>query len=319
MSINFKKLYKNSDKNSADELGFGTKYADDASRIINKDGSFNIDRIGSSYNLYHDLIQMTWKRFLGIVLLFYLVLNTFFAFLYLAIGAENIAEAKLDLFSDKFFSAFFLSAQTLTTVGFGFYKPLGIAANSLASFEAFFGLLCFALATGLLYGRFSKPEGGVVFSDNALITPFKDDFQSLQFRIANRYNNNLIEIEAKVMFTILETNNGILKRGFYPLELESKEIYYLSMNWTVVHVVDEKSPMFGKTKEHLMDGKAEILVMIKSFNESFSQIVHSRSSYKAEDFLWDRKFVLPYSFSENGKSIFDLNLLGETEAISQNV
>lgn len=308
----FNKFNRGSRTETADELGFGSKYADDSSRIINKDGTFNINKIGSTYHLYHDLIQMPWQKFLTLVFLFYLGLNTFFAFLFLVIGAENIAEAKMDSFMDKFFSAFFLSAQTLTTVGFGFYRPIGYYANMLASFEAFFGLLCFALATGLLYGRFSKPEGGIVFTKNALITPFKSGFQSLQFRIANRHDSSLIELEAKLIFTILENHEGVVKRGFYRLNLESNEIYFLSMNWTLVHSINEESPMYGLSKEDLLERKAEILVLIKSFNESFSQVVHSRTSYSATEFLWNHKFVLPYTFDDKMKTIFDLKRLNET-------
>lgn len=311
----FNKLKKRTINETADELGFGTKYADDSSRIINKDGTFNINKIGSTYHLYHDLIQMSWRRFFILIFLFYLGLNIFFAFLYLGIGAENIAEAKTDSFLGKFSAAFFLSAQTLTTVGFGFYRPIGNGANLLASFEALFGLLCFALATGLLYGRFSKPEGGIIFSKNALITPFKSGFPSLQFRIANGHDNSLIELEAKIIFTILENHDGIVKRGFYRLNLESNEIYFLSMNWTLVHNINEESPMFEISKDELIENKAEILVLIKSFNESFSQVVHSRTSYSATEFLWGQKFVLPYTFDEKMKTIFDLKRLSETTPI----
>lgn len=307
------KRFKQGDKENADELGFGNKYSTDSYRMINKDGTFNVHREGGYRHLYYELIEMSWWKFITLVFLFYFVLNTLFALGYLLIGVDQIAEAETHTPMHQFFSAFFLSAQTLTTVGFGYFRPTGIAANFFASFEAFFGLLSFALATGLLYGRFSKPEAGLMFTPFCIIAPYKNEMNSLQFRLANKYDSNLIELEARMVFSMIEEQNGVLKRSFYPLELEMSEIYYLSLNWTIVHLIKEDSPLYGKTAADLHAGKAEIMVMIKAFNETFSQVVHERTSYKSDEIHWNKKFLLPYTVKKGGATIFNLEELAKTE------
>lgn len=175
--------------------------------------------------------------------------------------------------------------------------------------------MSFALATGLLYGRFSKPEAGLMFTPFCIIAPYKDGIHSLQFRLANKYDSNLIELEARLVFSLIENKGGALKRSFYPLELEMSEIYYLSLNWTIVHPITESSPLFGKTKEELDEGKAEIMVMIKAFNETFSQVVHERTSFKSDEIHWNKKFLLPYTVKKGGATIFNLDELAKTEDI----
>ena len=196
------------------ELGFGSKVFAKGSRLINKDGSFNVYRKGknwSTFNPYHWLINMHWAYFFLFVIVSYILINSLFSFLYLLVGVEYLTNYQgVDSF-DAFLHAFYFSTQTLTTLGFGKISPVGNWTNIIASFEAMIGLLSFALATGILYGRFSKAKAKILFSENALIAPFQD-IRGLMFRIANLRKNHLIELRAKLMYSYLENQQGESKR-----------------------------------------------------------------------------------------------------------
>ena len=295
--------------------GLGEKYYKHTKRIINKDGSFNIKRIGggiSSINTFHYLINISWTKFLLIVFAGFISVNFFFAILYHLAGIENLVNAQVQDGLQSFLNTFFFSVQTFATVGYGGMHPTGITSNLIASIESMIGILSFALATGLLYGRFSKPSAKISFSNKAIITSFKDG-KALMFRIANTRPNVMMEMEANAMMTYLEKSNSQFTRKYYPLKLEIKFIHFFPLPWTIVHQIDEESPLFGKTESDLKELEAELLVMIKGFDDSFSQTVITRNSYKYDEIEWDVKFVRAFSADESGETIVDLEKLSETE------
>lgn len=204
-------------------------------------------------------------------------------------GAEN-----LDI-THNFLRAFFFRAQTMTTVGYGAMHPVGLAASTTAAIESLTGLLGFAIATGLMYGRFTRPSAGIRFTEKAIIAPYKDGLKSFQFRIANERNNHVFEPPVQVIYTsLVKRDDGKYTRNFLPVKLELSTIYFLAMNWTIAHPINEESPFFGKTKNDLIEEDAEILVMLKLFNDAFAQTVYTRTSYKAAEIDWDVKYVFPY-------------------------
>jgi inward rectifier potassium channel len=295
--------------------GLGEKYFKHTKRIINKDGSFNIKRIGgglSSRNTFHYLINISWIKFLLIVFAGFISVNLFFAFLYHLAGVENLVNAEAQNELQSFLNTFFFSVQTFATVGYGGMHPSGIISNIIASIESMTGILSFALATGLLYGRFSKPSAKIIFSDKAIITSFKDG-KALMFRVANARPNVMMEMEANAMMTFLDKRNNQFTRKYFPLKLEIKFIYFFPLPWTIVHKIDEDSPLFGKTESDLKELEAEMLVMIKGFDDSFSQTVITRNSYQYDEIEWDLKFVRAFSTDESGETIVDLEKLSETE------
>src|SRR4030095_16112875 len=161
-------------------------------RIINKDGSFNVHRRGIPWRDVHPylhLINMSWSGFFAVVFLAYLVVNTLFALAYYSVGSIQGSDAATAL--GRFSNDFFFSAQTLTTVGYGAMSPRGLTANSLSAFESMVGLMGFALATGLLFGRVSRPSSRIKYSENMIVAPYQDGW-SLQFRIVNKRVNSLI-------------------------------------------------------------------------------------------------------------------------------
>ena len=190
--------------------------------------------------------------------------------------------------------------------------PTGIVSNIIASLESMTGILSFALATGLLYGRFSKPSAKIIFSDKAIITSFKDG-KALMFRVANARPNVMMEMEANAMMTYLDKSNNQFTRKYYPLKLEIKFINFFPLPWTIVHPINEDSPLYDKTENDLKVLEAELLVMIKGFDDSFSQTVITRNSYKHDEIEWDVKFIRAFSTDETGETIVDLEKLSETE------
>lgn len=298
--------------------GLGEKYFKHTKRIINKDGSFNIKRIGgglSSINTFHYLINISWTKFLLIVFAGFISVNLFFAILYQLAGIENLVNAEAQDGLQSFLNTFFFSVQTFATVGYGGMHPIGIASNLIASVESMIGILSFALATGLLYGRFSKPSAKIIFSDKVIITSFKDG-KALMFRVANARPNVMMEMEANAMMTYLDKSNNHFTRKYYPLKLEIKFIHFFPLPWTIVHPIDEESPIFDKTENDLKELEAELLIMIKGFDDSFSQTVITRNSYKYDEIKWDAKFIRAFSTDESGETIVDLEKLSETERIN---
>jgi len=213
----------------------------------------------------------------------------------------------------NFTEVFFFSAQTFTTVGYGRISPVGFAASTVSTFEAFLGLLSFAIATGLFYGRFARPKAFLKFSDNALIAPYKD-ITAFMFRLAPYKNNALSEVEVKLTLGITTEENGKLFDKFYDLELEFAKINGLALSWTIVHPIDDKSPFYGLSKEDIANTDMEVIVFIKAFDQVFSNNVITRTSYVSSEIVWGAKFKMMYHPSEDkNKTILDVSKLNEYE------
>lgn len=295
------------------DLGLDTKSHNDGYRALNKDGSFNVTKQNNSFlegvNIYHSLVSMRWLHFFSLILLIYFCINLLFAGLYMAVGLEHLTGISGLNRLDKFIEAFFFSAQTITTLGYGRVAPVGTLANIIAAAESMLGLLTFALATGLMYGRFSKPTATVKYSTHAVMAPYKD-INAFMFRVVNPKNNQLVEVEVNV--TLSMKNENIQTRTFHLLEMERSKVIFFPLMWTVVHPIFEESPLFGISESELIEKDAEFIVMIKAFDESFSQTVYSRSSYKASEIRWGEKFVYLTEQKGNGLTV-DIRRIDETE------
>jgi len=282
-------------------------------RAINKDGSFNVDRQGVTWRNIHPylhLINVGWGTFLGLVGLAYLAVNTVFALLYLSLGPGNIQGDNAPTMMGEFLNDFFFSSHTLTTVGYGNLAPATVGANTIASFESLVGLMGFALATGVLFGRVSRPSAKIGFSERILIAPYEEG-TSLQFRIVNLRPNVLIELSANIMLMTVE--NGT--RQFKELTLERSSIYFFALTWTIVHPIDEFSPLIGKTAADLSALQAEVLILIKGFDDTFSQTVNARYSYRFDEMAWGAKFSPAFHIDENGNMVLDVNEVGKFSAV----
>lgn len=275
--------------------GLTQQYAGPLQRVINPDGSFNVLRRGRNWrdeNPYLYLVSAPWLHFLGWVFLGYVLLNTLFAIVYFALGPGALqGAADGGRAFDRFLQCLFFSAQTVTTVGFGAVAPASRAANTVAAFEALTGLLGFAVATGLLFGRVSRPSARIGFSERALIAPYQDG-SSFQFRMVNRRANSLIEPEVTLMIMTVKRTDGAQRRDFTLLRVERDKIMLFPLTWTVVHPIDADSPLYGKSAADFEDLQAEFMILIKAWDETFAQTVHQRFSYRYSEVVWEASSYL---------------------------
>jgi inward rectifier potassium channel len=303
------------------DLGFGTQISDPDTRLLNRDGSFNVKREGATFwsrlNIFNRLMVCSWGRFIALIISFYLILNLIFAGIYEIVGVEFLQGADLTSPKSRFMDAFFFSSQTLTTVGYGRIAPIGFWASAVAAIESLLGLLIFALATSLLYGRFSKPIARILYSRNAVIAPYLD-VTGFMFRIVNERANQLIDLQVEVAMSILEEQpDGKRIRRYYSLELERNKVNFFPANWTIVHPITQESPMFGLGQEELLKRDAEFLILIKATEDTFNQTVHSRTSYHAREIVAGAKFSPMVSDTIGaGVAYLDLSKLSDYQEVS---
>lgn len=300
-------------KKKYNDLGLGVKETSGVYRTLNKDGTFNVKKNNVSFferiNFFHSLVSMPWPRFLGLILLGYFIVNIVFASIYMLIGVEHLTGMKqVGGTFDQFMEAYFFSAQTITTLGYGRVAPLGLMANIVAATESMLGLLSFALATGMLYGRFSKPKAVLKYSEHAVMAPYQD-INGFMFRVMNVQENQLLEVEVKVSLSLRREDSEL--RDFFSLDLERSKVVFLPSVWTVVHPISSKSPLHTFTADDLEERDAEFIITMKAFDESFSQTVYSRTSYKPSEIKWGQKFVYLVT-QEKDKIAIDVERLDET-------
>ena len=293
--------------------GLTQQFTSPLRRAINKDGSFNVHRRGTTWHDYHpylNLINMGWFRFFALLFAAYVVINLIFAGVYFWLGPDQLEGARAATEAGRFWNDFFFSTHTLSTVGYGNISPKGPAGNAVASLEALLGVLGLAVATGLLFGRVSRPSARLGFSENALIAPYLD-MTGLQFRVVNRRTNDLVDIEARVMLMTVEMKDGRPQRKYELLRLERPQVMFLPLTWTVVHPIDRESPLWGKTPEELERSQAEVMVLLKAYDDTFSQTVLSRYSYRYDEFLWNRRFAPAFDVNDEGDMVLELKKVGE--------
>lgn len=309
-------------KAKADEnTGFGTNANSYGGRFINKNGTANIEKRGmhvlQRISWYHTMIDMPAWRFMLVILSFYLGINFVFATIYYGIGIEHLdGIAGSDSEWVKFGQAYFFSAQTFTTVGYGHISPTGFMTSALSAVEALMGLLSFAIATGLFFGRFSRPTAFLKFSHNAVIAPY-GEISGLMIRLTPFKNTNFTDAEAKVTLGMSVEENGKLVNKFYSLDLELEKINALSLSWTLVHPITEDSPLFQFTKDDFANTDGELVVFIKTFDDMFSNTVAIRTSYTFDEVIYGAKFEPMYTRSmDNSKTILYLDKLNSFDKVN---
>ncbi len=308
-------------RNLKDEIntGFGTNSTSTGGRFINRDGRPNVIKRGVGllhrYSWYHTMLDMHRGKFLLLLFLIYISINLVFAGIYYLIGINHLAGVNTGSDWKNFTEVFFFSAQTFTTVGYGRISPVGFMASAVSTFEAFLGLLSFALATGLFYGRFSQPKAFLKFSDNALIAPYKEG-TAFMFRLTPFKNNTLSEVEVKLTLAITSEENGKLTDKFFTLDMEFSRINGLALSWTIVHPIIETSPFYGLNKEDIEKMDMEIMVFIKGFDEVFSNNVMTRTSYVSSEIVWGAKFKMMYHpNNDKSKTILDIDKLNDFDLV----
>lgn len=303
-----------------DDLGLGTRVVEKSrKRYINRDGSFNVRRLGLRYfesmTAYHAFILMSWPKFQLTVASAYLVTNVLFAVGFFLCGPNALRGSEATNARERFWEAFFFSVQTLATIGYGHISPRGLAANVLVAVEALAGLLGFAIITGMLFARFSRPVAKIVYSQSAIVAPFQGG-TAFMFRIANKLSSQIINVEAVVSFSRWVSENGRRVRRFYELNLERKKVMFFPLHWVIVHPIDQSSPLFGLTEADLEDSDAEFVIMLTGVDELFAQSVHSRMSYKHEEIVWGAKFRDMFRGLDDGVVSIDMSEIHSIDRVS---
>jgi inward rectifier potassium channel len=276
------------------DLGFGSVVARESrKRLLNRDGTFNVRREGLGYwealSTYHYLLTISWPKFLGYVAATYIFLNALFAAAFVACGPDALTGFGNEGTMERFLSAFFFSVDSMATIGYGNVVPVTAVANALVAFESLVGLLGFAIIAGIMFARFARPRAEIAFSEVAIVAPYRGK-TALMFRIVNKKRNEIVEMEAKVLLARRKRGGQATDRDFIPLKLERDHVVFFPLAWTIVHPIDETSPLNTCSPEDLRVMDAELLILLNGFDETFSQTVHTRSSYKADEIVWGATF-----------------------------
>lgn len=298
-----------------EETGFGSKSFSDLDRLIQKDGTFNVTKKGAGikgFSFYYWLINLRWGWLLVYGIMGYFLVNVLFALAYYLGGPKQLTGG--ETFSkpvDYFLHCFYFSTQTLTTVGYGFISPATGFSSFLAAIEAMLGLLGFAFATSIIYGRFSKAKSKILFSDCMVISPYRG-IKGLKFRIANPRKSQIIELKARVIYSFLKEEEGVSKRRYLPLDLEIDFINMFPLPWTIVHPLDDQSPMKDKTKADLVREQTEFIIILKGFDDTFNQYVHQINSYRANEVLFSADFEPMFDAGFDKSTTVHLDKISDT-------
>lgn len=296
------------------ELGFGNKAYSRETRLINKGGGFNVKKEGQSFweslDTYHELISMSWARFFLLITGIFFSINLLFAVLYFLAGPSAIDGAQASSDVNRFLQTFYFSTQTITTVGFGKLNPNSDFVSIVSAFESFLGLLGFALATGLMFARFSRPGKRLIYSDKIVICPYQD-INALMFRFVNSGNNQLIEAEVDVIASLWVAEQN--RRVFERLKLERNKINFFSMSWTIVHPLEKDSPMHGMTVEDMKAQQVEIIAMFKAFDDTYARHVYDRTSYTYKEVVSGKKFIPIHEDRDDDMIHINMEKIGEFE------
>ena len=262
----------------------------------------------SPRDIYHWLLTASWAVFAAIGLAAYLCSNAAFALLYLA-DPHGIAGARPGNFAD----AFFFSVETIGTIGYGTLYPHNLYANIVMTAENFFGLSFIAVATGVIFARVSRPTARVMFSKNAVIVMHDGDL-TFMFRAANERANRVLEAEVTVSITRdLRTVEGKTMRRFEQLNLVRSKSPLFALTWTVLHIIDETSPLHGVTEEMLKTASGQMLIVLSGMDETFAQRIHARHSYMPEDIVWNRHFADVIFEDDKGGRVVDYRRFHDLE------
>jgi len=264
-------------------------------------------------DLYHGLLSMEWWQFFGLILVAYFITNVLFALAYL-VGGNGIANAQPGSFAD----AFFFSVQTLTTIGYGAFYPTTLYTQIMVTLEALCGLLGFAVATGLLFARFSKPTARVLFSEVAVITPY-NGVPTLMFRLANQRNHWIVEAQVRVSVLLPHeiTPEGHHLRRIADINLVRSQNPFLVLSWMIMHPIDEQSPFYhyGFTPDKIQEWQPEVIISLTGLDETVSQTIHSRYWYHSEDLRCNVAFVNVVTMDNQGNRCIDYTHFHDVEPL----
>jgi inward rectifier potassium channel len=249
---------------------------------------------------YHALLRTSWWTLIAIITSTFLILNAAFALVYVEVG--GVANAQPGSFVD----AFFFSVETMATIGYGAMYPASHAANVVMVVESIVGLLVTALATGLVFVRFSLTRARIVFAQRAAIGVM-DGFPTLMVRLGNDRSNQIYDARLRLMMTTSShTAEGVAWYRTSDLTLVRDHAPALARSWTLLHRIDESSPLHGQTPESLAKVEAEFLVTVSGTDDTSLQPIHARWTYEHFSVVWGARLADILSESPDGNVVLDL-------------
>jgi inward rectifier potassium channel len=303
------------------DLGFGSVVARESRRrLLNRDGTFNVRRVGlrfwESLSAYHYLLTISWPKFFSYVIGGFLTTNAVFALIFVLTGRGALSGTREVTFGGRFVEAFFFSVHTLATIGYGTIAPSTLLANIVVTIETLIGLVGVAVVAGISFARFSRPVAKIRFSGNAVIAPYRGG-RAFMFRIVNQHSSQIVDLEAKVLLSRRKRGGATNSdREFIALPLERERVVFFPLAWTIVHPIDDSSPLRDWDGEDLVECDAEFLILLNGFEETFSQTVHARSSYKSDEIVWGARFVSMFNpADEEGVVSVDIRRLNDIERV----
>ncbi len=294
-----------------DDPGLGSTFDRPIERLINRDGSFPVHRVGELRGLSEGFVALATMppvRLVVVVITAYLSMNVVFGSLYMLIGVEHIGNAGLGSLGERWLSALGMSVQTLTTVGYGSLYPTNASTWLLAAIEGIFGILGFSVISAVLFARFARPTSRLAYSGQALIAPFKEGW-SLQLRVANRRRSLLVELEARLILVLVDPTQPD-RLEYFALPLQLNNVSFLALTWTLVHPVTPDSPLAGLSHADLVARRAEVIVILKGVDEGYMQPVITRHSFRYDEVVWGGRFTRAFG-AENGRIRFDLKAVSD--------
>jgi inward rectifier potassium channel len=290
-------------------------------RLLNRDGELNVHKDTlSSTKAYNYILSISWQRFLFYAFAIFVLVNLIFSVFYLLFAGKNCiigahASDEPQSVLKELIEIYFFSTQTFTTVGYGHIYPHCYTGNFIASIESFTGWIFFSIVTGLFYTKFTRPQVKLKLSNVAVFDSFLDG-NAFKFMIANEYDNKLVDVEVTLDLIKLSVVDGRYKKRFYKLLLLRNKIPFLSVPWTVVHQIDDNSPLKGLTKEEFENASMEFFVQVKVFDEAHSQTFFKEFSYFGKDeVLWGHKFVNIQRYTETGALKLSMKRFGRTNTV----
>jgi inward rectifier potassium channel len=265
---------------------------------------------GRFMDFYHDILTNSWPLFFFKLAAGFIVINLVFAMLYV-VDRGGIVNARPGSYLD----AFFFSVQTLGTLGYGAMAPRSLYANLLVTVESFTGILTIALFTGIIFARFSRPFARVVFSQVAVVAPF-EGIPTLMFRAANQRGEAMLDASVTVTLARQHTTlEGVTMRRFQEVKLLRSSNSLFALSWTIMHPIDQDSPLYGLTPEEMEEQDMEIVVMLNGLDEILADRIYCRHAYWADEIVWNRRFVDVISVTPGGNRMVDLTQFHDTREI----
>ena len=275
-------------------------------------GAFELQKAGITRfdfrDIYHQAIETSWSRFFLALFTIDIAVNVVFAFLYL-LRPGTIQNARPGSFSD----AFFFSLETLATVGYGEMAPVSLYGHIVSAAEIMVGLTFTAIMTGLIFVRFSKPKAKIVYAEKVVVAKHNGK-PHLMVRIGNARIGLLTDARARLGALLLEkTSEGEIFRRVHDLKLVRSRIPVFALTWTLLHPIDEESPLFGYDAKRLEEGDVRLFLTVEARDDALAASVFDMKGYAAADFVFGQRYAECVSIDEERRTVADLSRISLLE------